>query len=83
MLPKHLDDRMKGYDEHSPTHANTSRQIAWRSIEDLLKKHMTNKKQFTTIDEYIKTCPEDVQSILEKIRQPIRKAAPEAVETLV
>jgi uncharacterized protein YdhG (YjbR/CyaY superfamily) len=44
---------------------------------------MTNKKLFTTIDEYIKTCPEDVQSILEKIRQTIRKAAPEAVETLV
>jgi uncharacterized protein YdhG (YjbR/CyaY superfamily) len=44
---------------------------------------MTIKKQFTTIDEYIKTCPEDVQSILEKIRQTIRKAAPEAVETLV
>jgi hypothetical protein len=35
---------------------------------------MTNKKLFTTIDEYIKTCPEDVQSILEKIRQTIRKA---------
>jgi len=44
---------------------------------------MSYKKQFTIIDEYIKTCPEDVQSILEKIRQPIRKAAPEAVETLV
>jgi uncharacterized protein YdhG (YjbR/CyaY superfamily) len=44
---------------------------------------MTNKKLFTTIDEYIKTCPEDVQSILEKIRQTICKAAPEAVETLV
>src|SRR5258706_3504601 len=43
---------------------------------------MINKKQFTTIDEYIKTCPEDVQSILEKIRQTIRKAAPEAVETM-
>ncbi len=43
---------------------------------------MTNKKQCTTIDEYIKTCPEDVQSILENIRQTIRKAAPEAVETM-
>ena len=43
---------------------------------------MTNKNQFTTIDEYIKTCPEDVQSILEKIRQTIRNAAPEAVETI-
>ena len=39
-------------------------------------------KRFTTIDEYIKTCPEDVQSILEKIRQTIRNAAPEAIETI-
>ena len=43
---------------------------------------MTNKKQFKTIDEYIKTFPRDVQSILEKIRQTIREAAPEAVEAI-
>jgi hypothetical protein len=36
------------------------------------------KKEFRTIDEYTKTFPEDVQIILEKIRQTIRKAAPEA-----
>jgi uncharacterized protein YdhG (YjbR/CyaY superfamily) len=41
-----------------------------------------HKKQFKTIDEYIKTFPEDVQKLLEKIRQTIRKAAPEAVETI-
>jgi uncharacterized protein YdhG (YjbR/CyaY superfamily) len=40
------------------------------------------KKEFRTIDEYIKTFPEDVQFILEKIRQTIRKAAPEAVEAI-
>jgi uncharacterized protein YdhG (YjbR/CyaY superfamily) len=40
------------------------------------------KKEFRTIDEYIKTFPEDVQIILEKIRQTIRKAAPEAVEAI-
>ena len=40
------------------------------------------KNKFQTIDEYIKTFPEDVQIILEKIRQTIRKAAPEAVETI-
>lgn len=40
------------------------------------------KKQFSTIDEYIKTFPKDVRSILEKIRQTIRKAAPEAEETI-
>ena len=43
---------------------------------------MTKKEKFQTVDEYIKTFPEDVQVILEKIKQTIRKAAPEAVETL-
>ncbi len=43
---------------------------------------MTNGKQFKTIDEYIKTFPEDVQSILEKMRQTIRQTAPEAVEAI-
>ncbi len=42
----------------------------------------TSKKQFRTIDEYIKTFPINVQSILEKMRQTIKKAAPEAVETI-
>lgn len=42
---------------------------------------MTNK-QFKTIDEYIKTFPEDVQGILEKMRQTIKKAAPKAVEAI-
>jgi uncharacterized protein YdhG (YjbR/CyaY superfamily) len=40
------------------------------------------KQQFKTIDEYIKTFPKDIQSILEKMRQTIRKAAPEAVEAI-
>ena len=40
------------------------------------------KNQFKTIDEYIKTFPDDVQSILEKMRQTIRKAAPEAEEAI-
>jgi len=43
---------------------------------------MAPKKEFTTIDEYIKTFPKDVQSLLQGIRQTIRKAAPEAVETI-
>ena len=41
-----------------------------------------DKKQFNTIDEYIGTFPEDVQRILEKMRQTIRDAAPEAVEAI-
>ena len=40
------------------------------------------RKQFETIDDYIKTFPTDVQSILEKMRQTIRKAAPEAIEAV-
>jgi len=38
--------------------------------------------QFKTIDEYIKASPKDVQSILQTLRLTIRKAAPEAVETI-
>src|SRR5712692_9077722 len=43
---------------------------------------MTNKKQFTTIDEYISTFPANIQAILEKVRQSIQKAVPEATETI-
>lgn len=43
---------------------------------------MTDKKQVTTIDEYISTFPSDVQVILENVRQTIRKAVPEATETM-
>ena len=41
-----------------------------------------NKKQFKTIDEYIKASPTDVQGILQSLRLTIRKAAPKAVETI-
>ena len=43
---------------------------------------MPPKKQFTTIDDYIKSVPKDVQSVLQGIRRTIRKAAPDAVETI-
>jgi uncharacterized protein YdhG (YjbR/CyaY superfamily) len=43
---------------------------------------METKEQFKTIDGYIKTFPEDIQSILEKMRRTIRRAAPEAVEAI-
>ena len=43
---------------------------------------MADKKQFTTIDDYISTFPMETQSILEKMRQVIQKAAPDAVETI-
>ena len=38
--------------------------------------------QYDSIDEYIKTFPEDVQGILQKMRQTIRDAAPGAVEAI-
>ena len=43
---------------------------------------MTDKKRFTTIDEYISTFPGEVQAALEKVRQAIHHAAPEATETI-
>ncbi len=43
---------------------------------------MKDTKQFTTIDGYISTFPEDTQIILENMRQAIREAAPQAVETI-
>ena len=40
----------------------------------------TNK--FETIDEYVEAFPENVRTILEKLRVTIRKAAPESVESI-
>ena len=37
-----------------------------------------NRKHHETIDEYIADFPSDVQTILQKIRETIRKAAPTA-----
>ncbi|MGD0646084.1 MAG: DUF1801 domain-containing protein [Candidatus Bathyarchaeia archaeon] len=41
---------------------------------------VVSKKTFETIDEYIAIFPENVQSILQKLRQTISDAAPEAKE---
>jgi uncharacterized protein YdhG (YjbR/CyaY superfamily) len=43
---------------------------------------MTDKKRFTTIDEYISTFPGETQTVLEKVRQAIHHAAPEASEAI-
>lgn len=40
------------------------------------------RKQFRTIDEYIEAFPPNVQNILEKMRETIKKAAPEATEAI-
>ncbi len=42
----------------------------------------TNQTAPKNIDEYIAGFPQDVQEILEKIRRTIRKAAPDAEETI-
>jgi uncharacterized protein YdhG (YjbR/CyaY superfamily) len=43
---------------------------------------MVSEEQITTIDEYIRSFPPDVQVILEKMRKTIREAAPEASEAI-
>ena len=43
---------------------------------------MADKKPVTTIDEYIQMFPAATQTILEQVRQAIRTAAPEAIETI-
>lgn len=43
---------------------------------------MADKKQFTNVDEYIKTFPASTQTILTKIRQTIRQVIPEASEVI-
>ncbi len=45
-------------------------------------KMKTNQTAPRNIDEYIAGFPHDVQAILEKIRVTIRKAAPDAEETI-
>jgi len=43
---------------------------------------INGKKQFKTIDEYIRTFPEEVQNILKKMRKTIQEAAPEGKEAI-
>lgn len=43
---------------------------------------MTNAKRVTTVDAYLQSFPDDTRAILEKMRQAIRRAAPEAIETM-
>jgi len=43
---------------------------------------MVPAKKFETIDEYIESFPENVQSGLEKLRETVREAAPEAAESV-
>jgi len=40
------------------------------------------RSQFTTIDEYIKTFPPNIQATLQKVREAIHRAAPQATEAI-
>ena len=40
------------------------------------------KTNFKSVDEYIKTFPAEIQKILQQVRETIKKAAPEAEETI-
>ncbi len=40
------------------------------------------KKNYATIDEYIASFPENVQNVLQQVRQAIREAAPDAKEAI-
>jgi len=42
----------------------------------------TAKKQFETIDEYVAAFPQNVQNILQELRQTIRDSAPNAKEAI-
>ena len=43
---------------------------------------MPDNKSFMTIEDYISSFPAHIQVILQNVRQAIRKAAPEAAETI-
>ena len=43
---------------------------------------MTDTQRFANIDDYIRTFPSDVQAVLQRVRQTMRQAAPDAVETI-
>src|SRR6267143_2015366 len=43
---------------------------------------MVSAEKFETMDRYIESFPENVQSVLEKLRATVQEAAPEAVESI-
>jgi uncharacterized protein YdhG (YjbR/CyaY superfamily) len=40
------------------------------------------KAEFESVDQYIASWPEDIQTILERVRSTIRKAVPQAEESI-
>lgn len=47
-----------------------------------MKPTSSRGQRYTTIDEYIRIFPPDIQNILEQIREIIRETAPKAEETI-
>ncbi len=43
---------------------------------------LANKNRFTSIDQYIASFPKSAQTVLQKVRQAIQKAAPDATEAI-
>jgi uncharacterized protein YdhG (YjbR/CyaY superfamily) len=43
---------------------------------------MTTAKKFKTFDEYVESFPENVQGILEALRDTVKKTVPEAMESI-
>ena len=43
---------------------------------------LRKQAKFETIDEYVSTFPEEVQEILEELREAVRESAPDAEETI-
>lgn len=43
---------------------------------------MNSKNTPQSVDEYVASCPKDVQPILEQLRATVREAAPQAEETI-
>ncbi len=68
---------------HHPNLKQTLETVAKSLAEFAFKGGCSDMKaRFKTVDEYIKTFPADIQSILENVRQIIREAAPGAVEVI-
>jgi len=42
----------------------------------------TGKKEFISIDEYIRSFPEDIQKLLNEVRTVIKATAPDAIEKI-
>lgn len=47
-----------------------------------VKKEITTTEKFTTIDEYIRDFPAEIQTVLEELRATVKKVVPEAKEKI-